>query len=133
MLKQPPEARDAFRTARDELNRAFDRFLRDLRNELSVHLDVSRVQEGLNSVGFDQEGIAQLGRTRQDIHHRFALELLWSAILWKSPNRAFEDFDTAAVGLRAWEGHYNHERFSLALQGRTPAEKLAMLLSASAA
>jgi transposase InsO family protein len=29
-------------------------------------------------------------------------------------------------------GPYNHERFSLALQGRTPAEKLAALLPAAA-
>jgi len=28
--------------------------------------------------------------------------------------------------------HYNHERFSLALQGRTPAEKLAARMPAAA-
>ena len=45
----------------------------------------------------------------------------------------FDDFAAATVGLRAWETRYNHERFSLALQGRTPAEKLASLLPAPAA
>jgi transposase InsO family protein len=37
----------------------------------------------------------------------------------------FQDFEVAAAALRAWETRYNYERFSLALQGRTPAEKLA--------
>jgi transposase InsO family protein len=32
-----------------------------------------------------------------------------------------------------WERRYNHERFSLALQGRTPGEKLATMLARSAA
>ena len=35
----------------------------------------------------------------------------------------FRDFD--ATALRQCEAHYNYERFSLTLQGRTPAEKLA--------
>lgn len=45
----------------------------------------------------------------------------------------FVDFDAAAVALRVWERRYNHERFSLALQGRTPGEKLAALVPAPAA
>lgn len=39
----------------------------------------------------------------------------------------FQDFEVAAVALRDWETRYNYERFSLALEGRTPAEKLAAL------
>jgi len=57
--------------------------------------------------------------------HRIDQEEFWG-------RRRFDDFDAAAVGLRAWETHYNHERFSLALQGRTPAEKLAALMPAAA-
>jgi len=34
--------------------------------------------------------------------------------------------------LAAWEQRYNHDRFSLALQGRTPAEKLHALLASQA-
>src|SRR5207247_11262344 len=37
----------------------------------------------------------------------------------------FDDFNAAATALRTWERTYNYQRFSLALQGRTPAEKLA--------
>jgi len=40
---------------------------------------------------------------------------------------ASPDFEAAAGALRAWETTYNYHRFSLALQGRTPAEKLAAL------
>jgi transposase InsO family protein len=58
--------------------------------------------------------------------HRIDHEEFWG-------RHRFADFDAAAVGLRAWEARYNHERFSLALQGRTPAEKLATLQPAPAA
>jgi transposase InsO family protein len=34
-------------------------------------------------------------------------------------------FAPAAEALLAWERRYNHERFSMALHGLTPAEKLA--------
>src|SRR5262244_2230665 len=57
--------------------------------------------------------------------HRIDQEEFWG-------RRRFDDFDAAALGLRAWERHYNHERFSLALQGRTPAEKLGALILAVA-
>ncbi len=58
--------------------------------------------------------------------HRIDQEEFWG-------RERFADFEAAAVGLRVWETRYNHERFSLALQGRTPAEKLATLLPAPAA
>jgi transposase InsO family protein len=35
------------------------------------------------------------------------------------------------AALRAWEVRYNTERFSMALQGRTPTEKLAALTAAA--
>ena len=58
--------------------------------------------------------------------HRIDQEEFWG-------RQRFADFDEAAVALRGWEARYNHERFSMALQGRTPAEKLATLLAAPAA
>ncbi len=45
----------------------------------------------------------------------------------------FDDFNAAATALRGWKRTYNYERFSLALQGRTPAEKLAGVLPSAAA
>jgi transposase InsO family protein len=50
--------------------------------------------------------------------HRIDNEEFWG-------RHRFQDFEVAAVALRDWETRYNYERFSLALQGRTPAEKLA--------
>ena len=35
------------------------------------------------------------------------------------------------MALRAWERVYNEDRFSMALHGRTPAEKLAAVLKAA--
>jgi hypothetical protein len=58
--------------------------------------------------------------------HRIDQEEFWGG-------HRFGDFDAAAVGLRAWEATYNYQRFSVALQGRTPAEKLAALTPAPAA
>ena len=40
-----------------------------------------------------------------------------------------QDFDAAHDALAAWEHRYNHERFSMALRGRTPMEKLAAVLA----
>ena len=39
--------------------------------------------------------------------------------------------EQAAGALRAWETRYNTERFSMAREGRTPAEKLAALSPAA--
>jgi transposase len=53
--------------------------------------------------------------------HRIDQEEFWG-------RERFDTSDAAAVGLRSWETRYNYERFSLALHGQTPAEKLAALL-----
>ena len=53
--------------------------------------------------------------------HRIDQEEFWG-------RHRFETFEAAALALRGWETRYNYERFSLALQGRTPAEKLAAIL-----
>ena len=42
--------------------------------------------------------------------------------------QCFLEFGVAAEALPHWERHYNVERFSLALNGETPAEKLARRL-----
>jgi hypothetical protein len=42
----------------------------------------------------------------------------------------FSTFEAAAMALRVWERTYNVDRFSMALGGETPAEKLARLLPA---
>jgi transposase InsO family protein len=54
--------------------------------------------------------------------HRIDDEEFWS-------RHDFEAQPDAEGPLAAWEQRYNHDRFSLALQGRTPAEKLHALLA----
>ena len=53
--------------------------------------------------------------------HRIDQEEFWG-------RHRFDTFEAAALALRGWETRYNYERFSLALQGRTPAEKLAAIM-----
>jgi len=59
--------------------------------------------------------LAQRKRSRRS--HRIDHEEFWS-------RHDFGDLTHASEVLRRWEHAYNHERFSLALQGRTPIEKL---------
>jgi len=40
----------------------------------------------------------------------------------------FQTVAAAESSLAVWERQYNHERFSMALQGRTPMEKLRAVL-----
>ncbi len=54
--------------------------------------------------------------------HRIDEEEFWS-------RSSFDGFASATQALRTWEHQYNHDRFSMALQGLTPAEKLATFLS----
>src|SRR5262249_42791087 len=58
--------------------------------------------------------------------HRIDSEEFWG-------RHEFSDRLAAEPQLRDWERRYNHERFSLALAGRTPAEKLAASVVARAA
>ena len=56
--------------------------------------------------------------------HRIDAEEFWR-------REAPPDFMTALAALQAWERRYNFERFSVALKGETPAEKLQRLLPAT--
>jgi transposase len=53
--------------------------------------------------------------------HRIDEEEFWARYVG-------QDFDVASEALAGWEHRYNYERFSMALHGRTPMEKLAMKL-----
>ncbi len=55
--------------------------------------------------------------------HRVDSEEFWT-------RHSFNSFDQATAALRDWERVYNFERFSMALYGETPAEKLYRLLPA---
>ena len=53
--------------------------------------------------------------------HRVDSEEFWR-------RHQFSTFEAATSALRTWERTYNVDRFSMALAGETPAEKLARLL-----
>ena len=57
--------------------------------------------------------------------HRVDAEEFWG-------RHTFTSFEAAAAALPAWEREYNEVRFSMALQGRTPAEKLRAVIEAAA-
>ena len=57
--------------------------------------------------------------------HRVDAEEFWG-------RHTFATFEAAATALPGWEREYNEVRFSMALQGRTPAEKLAAILGTAA-
>ena len=65
---------------------------------------------------------AQNGKVERS--HRVDAEEFWG-------RHAFELFEAAAAALGQWERVYNELRFSMALNGRTPAEKLAAVLAAA--
>jgi len=50
--------------------------------------------------------------------HRIDAEEFWS-------HNTFSNLTAASLALRTWEEHYNYDRFSIALKGRTPTERLA--------
>jgi transposase InsO family protein len=56
--------------------------------------------------------------------HRIDNEEFWG-------RHEFAGFEEAAQAVRDWEQVYNYLRFSMALHGRTPAEKLAAVLQAA--
>jgi transposase InsO family protein len=55
--------------------------------------------------------------------HRVDSEEFWR-------RHQFSTFEAATTALRVWERTYNVDRFSMALGGETPAEKLTRLLPA---
>ena len=55
--------------------------------------------------------------------HRIDAEEFWG-------RRTFTTFDEAVVGLGHWEHEYNHRRYSMALGGETPRERLTTKLAA---
>lgn len=54
--------------------------------------------------------------------HRVDSEEFWS-------RRQFASHEEAATALSAWQDTYNYQRFSMALSGQTPAERLAVKLT----
>jgi transposase InsO family protein len=71
---------------------------------------------------FSRAGPSKTARFERS--HRIDVEEFWG-------RESFQTFEAAEGALRQWERVYNELRFSMALKGRTPAEKLAAVLAAA--
>lgn len=78
MAKQHDSVKDAFEQLKKSLNKASDEFLRDMRNTIGGHLDEPTFQEGLDGMDPLEEGLIQVGETRDKLHYKFATELVWA-------------------------------------------------------
>jgi len=76
---------------------------------------------------FVRSSISSFGRPSidSDLVTQLTYNRCTEEMLTGQPGRCQAARDAAATALRTWERTYNYQRFSLALQGRTPAEKLA--------
>ena len=113
-------------------------FLSELRRVLPFSIQKGQTDHG-TEFSFDFVLAVELARLRHryikprrpqqdgkvERSHRIDNEEFWG-------RSTFSSFTEAAGALRSWETRYNTERFSMALQGRTPAEKLAAVLGAAA-
>jgi transposase InsO family protein len=111
-----------------ELRRAFPFPIRRLQcdngQEFSLAFSLAVEAAGIRHRYIRPRRPQQNGKVERS--HRIDHEEFWG-------RHQFADFEAATAGLRQWETRYNYERLSLALKGRTPAEKLAAVLPPAAA
>ena len=93
-------------------------------NEFSLAFKLTVEEAGIEYRYIRPRRPQQNGKVERS--HRIDHEEFWG-------RHRFSNLDTATAALRQWESQYNYERFSLALNGRTPAEKLAAVLPPAAA
>jgi transposase InsO family protein len=84
--------------------------------EFSLNFRLSVQAQGIRHRYIRPRRPQQNGKVERS--HRIDHDEFWS-------RHRFTTFDEAADALQRWEEFYNAERFSLALQGRTPAEVMA--------
>jgi transposase InsO family protein len=103
----------------DELRHAFPFPIRRLQTdngpEFPLAFKLSVEEAGIEHRYIRPRRPQQNGKVERS--HRIDNEEFWSRVSLKS-------VDEAEVALQAWEQRYNRERFSMALKGRTPAERL---------
>jgi transposase InsO family protein len=90
-------------------------------SEFSITFALSVQEAGIKHRYIRPRRPQQNGKVERS--HRIDTEEFWG-------RQEFPSHDDAAVALDGWQHTYNHQRFSMALNGRTPAEKLTSLLGA---
>jgi hypothetical protein len=79
--REPGDVRAAFEELKKALNRVSQEFLSDLRNTFGGHLDEPTIHEALNVLDPLQDSTIELSKTLGETHYRFALDVIWSAVL----------------------------------------------------
>ena len=109
-----------------EVRKAFPFPIRQLQNdngsEFPLAFSLSVQEAGIRHRYIRPRRPQQNGKVERS--HRIDNEEFWD-------HHEFVSFEEAAQGVRDWEQVYNYLRFSMALHGRTPAEKLAAVLRAA--
>lgn len=102
-----------------ELRAAFPFPIRRLQtdngSEFSLTFALSVTEAGITHKYIRPRRPQQNGKVERS--HRVDAEEFWG-------RQELSTFDAALDALRTWERTYNHDRFSMALKGRTPAERL---------
>lgn len=108
-------------TIRREMPFAIRRLQCDHGTEFPLAFELAAKQAGMTLRRIRPRCPQQNGKVERS--HRIDDEEFWSRLDVKS-------IDEASTALGRWQRHYNHDRFSVAIGGLTPAEKLAAKLSA---
>jgi transposase InsO family protein len=109
-----------------EVRKAFPFPIRQLQNdngsEFPLAFSLSVQEAGIRHRYIRPRRPQQNGKVERS--HRIDNEEFWG-------RHEFAGFEEAPQAVRDWEQVYNYLRFSMALHGRTPAEKLAAVLQAA--
>jgi transposase InsO family protein len=107
---------DFFRVISREFPFPIRRLQTDNGSEFSLAFKLTCEEAGIKHRYIRPRRPQQNGKVERS--HRIDNEEFWS-------RHRFESFGDAERALESWEHLYNHDRFSMALKGRTPAERLA--------
>lgn len=104
-----------FHTLRRELPFLMLKLQMDNGSEFPLDFALTVQAASLRTRSITPRRLQQNGKVERS--HRIDDEKFWS-------RQTFNTFASDSMALQAWQYRYNHERFSMALNGQTPAEKL---------
>jgi DNA mismatch repair ATPase MutS len=97
---QPEKFQEAFNKLVHKIRTAHE-FLKDVRNEIGGHVQLQAVQEALEHMDMDSNGLIELGPVIAESHHRFASQLVGQILLRDVPNESWESHLNEILGKTA--------------------------------
>jgi hypothetical protein len=95
LAREPAQVKTAFESQKKELNKTSQEVLGELRNTVSAHLDGGVMQDALDQMEGDREGLVEIGETVGRIHYKFTGELILAILLRGVPPKSqMETFKT---------------------------------------